>query len=152
VKPENWHLTLQFLGDVPLSDVGSLADSMEAMLEPLSPFEIELAGLGAFPRVSKARVLWVGVDRGIENLKCLAQRVREGCITAGHPGDKRPFEGHLTLARAKAEPVSISVPPAIFKARWGNHQVDSISLVRSRLESGGPVYEILKEIPLGSSF
>ncbi len=148
VKPENWHLTLQFLGDVPVSQVPGLSVALKKAVQKHSPFEIELGEMGGFPRLSKARVLWVGVKRGREPLLELARSAREGCLAGGCPGDKKPFEAHLTLARAKEDPVNIQIQPELFNATWGTHMVDHIALVRSDLQKGGPVYEAIERFGL----
>lgn len=148
VKPENWHLTLQFLGDVKVDSVSHLSESLRSSIRGIAPFEIELGEVGGFPRVSKARVVWVGVKQGRDPLLELAKNVRNGCVAGGCPGDKKPFEAHLTLARAKEEPVNIQLPPEIYKASWGTHTVDHIALVRSHLQKGGPAYEVIERFSL----
>ncbi len=148
VKPENWHLTLQFLGDVEVSRIQELSKAIRTSVQGHSPFEIELGEIGGFPRTSKARVLWVGVKQGRELLLELAKSARKGCVDGGCPGDKKPFEAHLTLARAKEAPVNIQLPSEIHKAMWGTHTVDHIALVRSHLQKGGPVYEAIERFDL----
>ncbi len=148
VKPENWHITLQFLGDVSAVRIPNLSEALRESVGGHVPFEIELGEIGGFPRVSKARVLWVGVKQGRDALLDLAKDVREGCVAGGCPGDRKPFEAHLTLARAKEIPVNIQLPSETCKAKWGTHTVDHIALVRSHLQKGGPVYEPIARFPL----
>ncbi len=76
VPPANWHLTLRFLGNVdPVA--------YDRMLEALGrahlgrSFRIAFGGLGAFPRASRATVLWVAFDEGAERLSALAGLVGE---------------------------------------------------------------------------
>jgi 2'-5' RNA ligase len=148
VRPENWHLTMKFLGNVPSAAVPHLEESVRAQVAAHSPFRIALGGLGGFPRLSRARVLWVGVREGKEPLVELSKAVHDGCTDAGYPGDKKPFEPHFTLARAKKDPVAIKVPDCVFTAHWGERFVESVSLVRSTLQPSGAVYETLAEIPM----
>ncbi|MCA9412512.1 MAG: RNA 2',3'-cyclic phosphodiesterase, partial [Candidatus Omnitrophica bacterium] len=105
VKPENWHITLKFLGPVPQSQVAPLVESLGEHLKGLSPITFELAGLGGFPRLSKCRVLWVGATEGRKKLNALAHKVAEACREAGTPGDRKNFQAHLTLARSRNNPL-----------------------------------------------
>lgn len=149
VRPEHWHLTLHFLGDTPISKLELLKDSLTEEVSRIPSFRIEVGGLGGFPRLSKARVLWVGVRVGAERLVRLAEAAKGACVRAGCPGDKKRFEPHLTLARAKQEPLSVKVPPEIHAAAWGVEEVRSITLVRSELARTGPTYTPLVEVLLG---
>ncbi len=149
VQPEHWHLTLHFLGDTPMAILDGLTQSLVEEVSRVPPFRIEIGGLGGFPRLSKARILWVGVQSGSESLVRLAEATKTACIRAGCPGDKKRFEPHLTLARTKTEPVSVQVPPELFTASWGAQEVRSVSLVRSEQARTGPTYTCVTEIPCG---
>lgn len=143
VKPENWHITLLFIGSTPPAAIETISQSLSKAASSCSHFDIELAGLGGFPRLSKARVVWVGVKSGRDPLTDLAGSVRRTCAEAGFPGDKKPFEAHLTLGRTRNEPVSITVEPEVYSHSWGFHSVTEIHLIRSFLEKGGPRYETI---------
>lgn len=145
VRPENWHITLKFLGEIPSSKLEALKASLEAAVKDAPPFRMVLEGLGGFPRLSRARVLWVGVGEGRQSLVELAAKVHRACVEAGCPGDRKGFQAHLTLARAKAEPVSVRVSPDLYRAVWGALLVESIHLVKSVLAPGGSVYESVGE-------
>ncbi|MCB9783311.1 MAG: RNA 2',3'-cyclic phosphodiesterase [Candidatus Omnitrophica bacterium] len=146
VKPENWHITLKFLGPVPQSQVTPLVNSLGEHLKGVSPITFELAGLGGFPRLSKCRVLWVGATKGRKELNTLARKVAEACREAGTPGDRKNFQAHLTLARSRNNPLAIKVSDELFRSNWGSETVDSVALVKSTLGPGGAKYEIVETI------
>jgi len=148
VHPDRWHLTLRFLGDVPKSATALICESISDQVCTQSSFTIEVGELGGFPRLSKARVLWVGVREGRDELCSLAESVTKGCTEAGYPGDKKPFTPHFTIARAKDVPVRIQLEREVFEASWGSQFVDAVHLVGSTLGPGGPTYESLSKIPL----
>jgi len=148
VRPENWHITLKFLGNVPETAVTDLSESVRAQVAGIEPFRIGLEGLGGFPRLSRMRVLWVGVKEGKEPLISLSKGVHRGCLAAGRPGDRKEFQPHLTLARSKADPVSVNLPRDLLYAAWGERRVESVFLVKSTLQPSGAVYETLTEIPI----
>jgi 2'-5' RNA ligase len=101
VAPEKMHLTVKFLGDVPEAQIESLAEAMRAAARGIAPLSLNVRGLGVFPNLQRARVLWAGVDGEIDALRRLQQQVESQFEAMGYPREKRPFQGHLTLGRAK---------------------------------------------------
>jgi 2'-5' RNA ligase len=92
--PEQWHITLAFLGEVSSPQV--LYDGLRAVAVDTQPFELHLAGGGSFAR---SRVVWTGVDGDLDGLLSLATRVQEACRDAGLELERRPFRPHLTVGR-----------------------------------------------------
>jgi 2'-5' RNA ligase len=147
VRPENWHLTLRFVGDVGEVERDRVSAALDgADLGP--PFDLRWEGLGAFPRTRRAAVLWIGVERGRDAAEALAEAVAEALDGAGLPPEDRPFRAHLTLSRIRphqdvsalldaVEPFGITMP------------VDRVVLYRSHLGPGGARYEELDSFPLG---
>jgi 2'-5' RNA ligase len=145
--PDKWHITLRFLGEV--DEVGK--DRVSACLDGADlgvSFRVRWGGLGAFPRPSKANVLWVGVEQGFEHLEGLHETVEDALESAGFPPEDRPFRPHLTLSRIRpqqdvtalverTESLGIAMP------------VDRIVLYRSHLGGGAARYEELESFPLG---
>ena len=68
VEAENLHLTLKFLGKIETAQAASLKERLSAGLKGVSPFTVRLEGIGAFPKTTFPRVLWVGVGEGKERL------------------------------------------------------------------------------------
>jgi 2'-5' RNA ligase len=100
--PEDWHVTLAFLGDVPGPVAAGLAPALERTAAGHRPFPLALAGAGAFPAAPHARVLWCGLDGDHAALAALAASVADAVTRAGAapPDAGRPFRPHLTLARS----------------------------------------------------
>ncbi len=100
VRPNNWHVTLRYLGPLPPA-------SVELMLYHLSEswlgggFRLQFDGMGAFPRPGAASVLWVGTADGTEELVSLKQSIDEALEHIGWDPEDRPFEPHLTLTRIR---------------------------------------------------
>ena len=95
--PVNWHITLRFLG-------ASTPEQLDRVLGGLDelphPFSVHLGGVGAFPRLSKASVLWLGVGAPPE-MASLAARAEEAAMAAGFRPEERPFHAHVTLSRLR---------------------------------------------------
>ena len=146
VPPENWHVTLRFLGPVDEPVLDRVIAGLDAVERP-GPFTARLAGLGAFPRPSRASVLWVGIDRGEEEIGRLAGLVEEVAESSGFEAEGRPFHPHLTLSRIRPErdvrPLVDRVPPAEVP-----FEVPSIALMESHTGRGGARYEVVERFAL----
>lgn len=146
VRPDNWHLTLRFLGETKPTVHDQLVAALEAA--DLGPaFELTFNGLGAFPDPLRARVLWVGVEGGRRSLAALAEVVERTCVHAGWPPDPRSFRAHLTLSRFKS-PTDVTRLVSVSPATDLADRVCQVVLYRSHLGSGPPHYEVLQTFPL----
>ena len=138
VPSENWHFTLRFLGSTPAVTRDQIVELLRAATCG-APFSIRFNELGAFPRPSRARVLWVGIDEGAERMIQLAAIAEAAARVAGFEAENRPFKPHLTLSRIDP-PVSVAGVISS-KPRFARMIVDSVVLYRSRLGGGPPRYE-----------
>ncbi len=152
VAPENMHVTLSFLGDVPESQLEPIVDTLKSAVGGQPEFDMEVASSGAFPRPERARVLWAGIGDGAERLKHLQGRVQDRLQREhGFRGDRREYHPHVTLGRARSRGGGHDVSGFVAEsgdATWGRQRVKSIELVRSQLGPGGPVYTIVSSIRL----
>lgn len=149
VPAEQWHLTTAFYGDVPEARVGELTDRLERAAKRSRAMSLQLAGAGTFPRqAARARVLWVGVTGEVELLGRLADR----CVAAGRrcglTMEDRPYHPHLTLGRARREPLDLrSTVTALSSFAGRTWTAASLRLVVSTL--GATVrHETVVELPL----
>lgn len=131
-RPEQWHLTLAFLGEVPDEDVPALTDALAAVVDD-TPMTLRLAGGGCFG----TRVLWVGLAGDVHALRRLAANIGTAAGEAGIELEEKSFRPHLTLARAGREKADLR-PAAEELAQivgpvW---DVEAVQLMRSRLSAG----------------
>ena len=98
--PEDYHLTLHFLGDLPEEAQADLVAAAAPVAAATKPFELQLAEAGMFPHPRSPRVLWLGVKPS-QTLLDLALRLREALEALGYPPEKRPLRPHITLARCR---------------------------------------------------
>jgi 2'-5' RNA ligase len=131
--PEQWHVTLRFLGDAVVDDA---VVALEQLRSPVAE-----AVLG--PRVSRLGRNVVCIP--VAGLDELAAEVRELTATIGDPPDPRGFTGHLTIARLRGR-AACGVAGAPFSARFAVHEVE---LVDSTLSSSGAVHEVVARRSLG---
>lgn len=152
VPPRNWHLTLAFFGEVEGSDIDDLAEALAACAARSAPLQLALDGFGAFPSVSRPRVLWAGVADAGGGLVRLARC----CRLAGHATVRKrsaqdtPFRGHVTLARASdalpLEAEVLAAMPPLPELSW---TAGRLVLIQSTLRPEGARYRILEDFPLG---
>lgn len=147
VPPENVHLTLAFLGEIAESEVPRMSASLDRAVADLEPFPAALGHFGRFPRGGKARVLWVGIEEGAEQLEELARAVWTGLSPWYEPED-RPFASHLTVARFR-KPCRIEEDKAPALVKTGPWTVDRVELISSKLIRPAPVYTTAHDARLG---
>jgi 2'-5' RNA ligase len=142
VDPRDMHVTLRFLGETPEEKLPEVEALMRRAAAASAPFEIVYGGVGAFDSLEDARVIWIGLDEGLEPMRRLSELVSRD--------EPRPFAPHLTLGRRKREPVppeflaALRAEPALALRR----PVAKLSLYASRPAPFGHAYEILLEAPL----
>ncbi len=144
--PENWHITLRFLGNVSAAGRESLILRLKSA-ELGNRFELRFASLGAFPRPARASVLWIGIDLGAEPLCELARVTEDVAVGEGFAPENRAFHPHLTLSRIRP-PQNLgdlvkSVPPL-----GKTMNVSEVALFRSHLRPDGARYERIERFPL----
>ena len=132
VPPDNWHVTLHFLGEARPDDAIAALDEVR--------FEPATARLGPGVDVMNERALVVPVG-GVD---ALAAAVVEATGTLGEPARKR-FVGHLTVARVKPHVPMPRALGAMVQAEW---QVEEVALVQSRLDPDGARYDTIAAWPV----
>ena len=141
--PERLHLTVRFIGDVDDDRRGAIAAALAPPLA-VAPFDLTLAGVGAFPPTGAPRVLWAGVDDGRESTAARSSaRSATGSTASASRLRSAPYSPHLTLARVRDADGLRS--PCAARRRCGSRRsarrrVDAITLFESRLSPKGPTY------------
>jgi RNA 2',3'-cyclic 3'-phosphodiesterase len=155
VDPQGIHLTLKFLGNVPSERVTEIAEAVKKAVQGISPFLLEISGLGAFPSLKQARVLWVGVGGELDKLSTLQQNIDSALAALGFAKEERPFVAHLTLARIRegaSPPERRSFGELVASAAFEDKypiEVETVRLMRSRLTPAGAIYTCLSVVGLG---
>ena len=142
---ENLHLTVRFVGSVDRGVVEGIAGRLHGAAGP--SIQLALGEAGTFKRSRLARVVWLGLKSGADDLAALAARVEAECRAAGIAPEARAFQPHLTLARARsrdgAHPPDLPAIPML--APW---RADELILYWSHLKKDGAVHEPIKRVAL----
>lgn len=145
VPAENIHLTLKFLGDVPIANLDPLKRNLQDETGKHSAFDIQVQGIGAFPSIRKPRVIWSGIEAPAE-LAALQQAIDLGTASLGYASEERDFSPHLTLGR-----VSRNITPQEMRLigdvlnnftveSLGYSHVQEVHLYKSDLKPSGAIY------------
>jgi 2'-5' RNA ligase len=153
VGPENMHLTVKFLGDVPEEQIASVCAAVGDAVRASAPFEAELRGAGAFPNAARARTIWLGVGTGTDQLVQMHASLDKALRALGFPREGRKYHPHLTLGRVRGR----GRPPAGLADQLrensdflaGTASIDEAVVFSSDLTPQGPVYRALGRLTLG---
>ena len=157
VRSSSYHITLQFLGEVPG------ADAIRARLREVraGTFQLTVGGVGFFPNTRAPRVFWAGVDAPA--LPALAQKISQSLEVLGFaPPDD--FHPHLTVARSgsgRPRPLRGERPSEAFARlpgivasspapEFGTMTARQFFLYESKLSPSGPNYNKLEGFELAA--
>ena len=154
VSADRVHLTVRFVGDVPLEGVPALRDALDVATARHADTPLALRGLGAFPNFRRARVVWLGVEPH-PRLELLHHDVEGACVALGFEPEGRAFRPHVTLARVPDHAPEDELRALHRLARsFGFDEildVASVDLMSSELSPEGPRYRLLHSSPLGAA-
>ncbi len=139
-RPDALHVTLKFLGSVAPDRLAQLGTRLAAAAAAQPRFTVRLAGIGGFPSLARARILWVGVEA--PELVRLAEAVERACLGEGFAADDRPFHPHLTLGRMRADRRHAARAGGESKAA-GRALIDLLRLERERVFGASLVDELI---------
>jgi 2'-5' RNA ligase len=150
VKPENIHITLKFLGEVPEENINEVFSATEIALKETKKFKMNLKGMGAFPDFRRPRVIWIGAGIGGEELSNMATKIEDQMEKIGYPKENRKFSPHFTMGRVKS-PKNIENLMELVKStdfETEDIEIKEVTVMKSQLHPAGAIYTPLKKIPL----
>jgi len=150
VSPENFHLTLNFLGEVEEYYVNSLITILENIASRFGIFTITYDRLGFFGTQIQPNVIWFAFKKHTL-LDQLKSSIDEELTELGFKPDRKKFYPHLTLGRVKKYVNTSSFINYINSKNSqlkGEFCVKEFQLIRSILRSNGPEYAVLNAFKL----
>lgn len=147
VSTQNIHLTIRFLGDIPVSMVDVIYEEMKNI--QFSPFRIEISGLGVFPKLNYPRVIWAGIKKGSKELEDIFAQLEYRLRRLGFKKDNKGFSPHLTIARVRTGRNKARLAELVMELQdyeFGIVNADCLRLKKSDLTPRGPIYTNLREI------
>jgi len=136
VIPENFHVTLLFLGEVE-------EDAFQCLIQNISsvtfePFRISLEKLGYF---DKTKIFWVGPKETPTELESLFKKLRNCAFRCGFSKLTKRYVPHVTLLRKAQVPLT---DPSFASIEW---QVNNFHLVESHMDSDSAHYVTIESFP-----
>jgi len=153
-RPESWHLTLKFLGEIAAPAADQFASIVERSVTACAAGDLTCSGAVMFPPHGRARVLGVGFRSGAcaEMLGNLAGVAESAARAFGMAAETHRFRPHVTLARLR-EPWSSGALETFRQEIEGwefpSWPVRRCVLYQSRLEPAGAVHTPLYVWRLG---
>ncbi len=147
VDPKNFHLTLNFLGEIDELQLVSACQIVKKLTKNHPPFQISLTGVGCFPNLRRPKVLWIGVNLGADICIQLQSELSNHLAEEmGYRPEDRKFHPHLTMARIGTQSENLSWP-GILKPyesqEFGEWNVDEIVVMESDFSRSSPDYHVL---------
>ena len=155
-RPEHFHVTLRFLGNVAADRVDALSEKLRHACHDVAAMKVRAERLGFFPGRGFPRVIWVSVRDEHEQLAHLHRAIQNSTTEFTSEPEENEFAGHITLGRAKKIGRKESDALAGFATRmrqksFGEWTVDGVELFRSELRPDGAHHTVLAKIPLGGT-
>jgi RNA 2',3'-cyclic 3'-phosphodiesterase len=151
--PEQFHLTLKFLGEVDPARVEALTAATRAACQGVGPFNLRAGGAGFFPNERNPRVLWAGLQCESGALQSLQTAMEAGVGEFAEKPEDRRFSPHLTLARIKQIPApqtrALAAKVSGLSSRpLGEWRADCVRLMQSELHPTGSRHACVAEFVL----
>lgn len=154
VHKEDYHITLQFLGDTAPEKIPELIEALKGAVSGMPLFTLSLQAWGTFGTPDAPRVLWAGVDGDLQPLRALQKAITAATLPLGYENEKRSYNPHVSVARKYrgASPFALDKLQLWEKPggtaeegaekRW---TVDSIVVFVTRMHKS-PMYETVENI------
>jgi len=153
VEPENIHLTLKFLGEIKDEQAGEVCEISKKVAEAHKNFDIDIESVGTFGGRS-AKIIWVGVGKGADELITLQKDLEDQLAQAGYPPEEREFSAHLTLCRVRNPKAGVKLAEAVKqfeRLKLGSVATDALCVYQSQLTPAGPIYTLLGSFELAKN-
>ncbi|MEW5820094.1 MAG: RNA 2',3'-cyclic phosphodiesterase [Cyanobacteriota bacterium] len=150
VSQENLHMTWKFLGNITQSRIDRTIDNLAITLKEFKPMQINFNIITIWPKANSPRqIVWLGSDLR-NNIGDNFRLFDKSLSRVGFAREKRSFKPHITLGRFKLKdklndplepaPENLIAPIVM--------NINKLSIIKSDLLPGGPVYTIIKELEI----
>jgi len=154
IRPENLHLTLKFIGKASEEQAEKITLMIQEAAGKNSPFMMQIATIGAFPKIDFPRVIWAGLDKGDAEAKKIAAELEKETQMLGIAKEERKFSSHITIGRVRSGKNRLKLVKILKeltdkpRERFPEVNIGRITLFKSTLTPQGALYESLSEATL----
>lgn len=147
VRPENYHVTLMFLGFVSEEHIFEITEKIEEAVSGIMPFELRFSGITAVDDPDDPKQFWLTGEPS-EELKALRQNIEKAFES--FVAEKKAFRPHVTLFKIKrSEWRALEEIPKVEQPLNLVEPVETVALFESAVIDGKRSYEIIDAFPLG---
>ncbi|MCL7401422.1 MAG: RNA 2',3'-cyclic phosphodiesterase [Thaumarchaeota archaeon] len=150
VEPQNLHLTLWFLGELPENKLKIVLSEVSRV--SFNKFEVRIGGVGYFPGGSRINVIWLKVEDPTNTLNSILDQLLDSLGKKGFKYDERGFTPHLTIARVKYikdKEKALKKLQELKDIQLGQQTIDTLKVKKSVLTAKGPIYSDLLVVKAG---
>jgi len=152
VAPQNLHVTMKFLGDVPDADVMGICRAVEDAAARLAPVEFDIVGLECMPARGPVKMIWAGVRETERALTRTFDGLESAMEALGFDVERRAFRPHVTVGRVRycGDPAGLRQAVArLGDEQFGTQTAGEVVVYSSQLTKQGPVYVAMAHCKLG---
>jgi 2'-5' RNA ligase len=152
VEPQNLHLTMKFLGDVPDEDVLNVCRAVEAVAGGLAPPAFDVVGLECTPNRGPVKMVWANVRDPGRKLADAFKELEAAMEALGFDVERRAFRPHITVGRVRYCPNPAAMRQAAARLadeEFGTQDAGEIVVYSSQLAREGPVYAAMAHCRFG---
>lgn len=151
INPQQLHMTVKFLGDIPDSDVTRVSEAVDRGAAKCTPFTISLCGCGCFPPRGPVRIVWIGAEETTGTIIQSAKEIIGELVDVGFEPEPREWSPHITIGRVRDDRSHGGIRDAVEASSLETlHQsVQSVSVMSSVLSKQGPTYTAIHTTELG---
>ena len=152
VKTNQIHLTLKFVGDTLAEDIPAIIEACQKVAKKHQPFTMDFDRTGFFGSNNVPRILWLGMNNQPKALFDLEADLLDAFDDLGYLRDRQNFVPHLTICRIKQlvdKQFFLQICKGIEQKTYLHADVKELIYFQSFLQPTGPIYKVLKKIPLG---
>ncbi|WP_088226445.1 RNA 2',3'-cyclic phosphodiesterase [Desulfosporosinus sp. FKB] len=143
---DNFHITLEFLGELDPEVVPIIIESMSLAAENRKPFKIDIGGLGVFPSYKRPHTLWTGVGGNLTELNQLREGIHALLVNKSFTLESKKFKPHITLAsRPNLKQIDLS---SLMIKKLVEFTVEEVTLFESIVLQGKRTYKSLNHARL----
>jgi len=135
-RPERFHITLKFLGDIDKDAAGGIIGVVESSSESVCAFDMSFEKMGGFPNLKNPRVIYVGMKNN-DALSAFHEEIEGKLEGMGYPREERSFTPHVTVGRVRGRARLMGSLPYLQSIDF---RISSIGVIKSVLSTGGSEY------------
>jgi 2'-5' RNA ligase len=155
-KPDQFHVTLKFVGDVAVSEVDRLKEAVAIACLGIPPLDLRAAGMGTFPSTRAPRVIWVSATDEHGVLSRLHSDIDKATVGCGFSQPDGDWTSHVTIGRMNRLSPSGAQTITEFGLTiagriYGEWTARTATLMQSEIGRAGRQYTPLAEMPFANA-